>query len=188
MVYMQLIPYNDPLAPLFIRNSLFSFLPNEIQKLTVLCIGSNRINGDSLGPFVGTLLQDAFPQHVTVIGSLQNPVDAPHLEKAVAQLDERSGNFLVSVDSIIGSKEHVHTIAIRQGALRPGSGLGKNLPAVGDASIMGVVLEESDNPFHALSYTNLNIVYQMARSIATGIALAARQHFGYEAHLPLLSG
>ncbi|CAM4198031.1 DUF1256 domain-containing protein [Geobacillus stearothermophilus] len=69
---MKSILYSDPLAPLLIRNELFSLLPAHISRLTVVCIGSNRINGDSLGSFVGTLLENAYPDHLTVIGNLES--------------------------------------------------------------------------------------------------------------------
>ncbi|GAA3325608.1 hypothetical protein GCM10020331_058190 [Ectobacillus funiculus] len=81
------------------------------------------------------------------------------------------------MDSIVGKADYVHHIVVRQGNLRPGSALGKQFPAVGDASIMGVVLEEGDVISNTLPYTNLHVVYEMARAIATGIALTARQYF-----------
>lgn len=184
---MNTIPYTHPAAPLLIRNQLFSCIPADAQKITIVCIGSNRINGDSLGPFVGTFLQGMFPEHLTIIGNLQRPVDAVRLPETVDDLDLYANSIIIAVDSIIGTKEHVHTVVVRNGPLHPGSGLGKTLPAIGDISIMGVVMEEEENPFHSLSYTNLHVIYQMARSIATGIALAVRQRFGYESNAALLS-
>jgi putative sporulation protein YyaC len=120
-----------------------------------------------------------------VIGNLRNPIDAPRLSAAAGFTHNRN-HFIIAIDSIIGTKNHIHDIIIRQGPLSPGSGLGKKLPSVGDISIMGVVTEDETDTFHSLSYTNLHIIYQMARSISTGIALAVRQLFSYPSDTPLI--
>jgi len=182
---MQLISYDNRLAPLLIRNNLFACLPPTTEQIILLCIGSNRINGDSLGPFVGTLLTGLYPQHLTVIGTLKEPLDATNLEKTVNRLDIPPSTCVLAVDSVIGMQSYVHTIAIRPGPLAAGSALQKNLPAVGDVSIMGVMLEENTE-LNELPYTNLHVVYQMARSIAAGIALTVRQRFSYETTAPVL--
>lgn len=69
------ISYNDKLAPLFIRNILYSLIPEGTERIYVLGIGSNMISGDSLGPLVGTLLSNLYPKHLTVFGNLQHPLD-----------------------------------------------------------------------------------------------------------------
>jgi len=183
---MKPISYSDPLAPLLIRNELFSLLPAHIDHLTVVCIGSNRINGDSLGPFVGTLLDNAYRDHVTVIGTLERPVDATNIERVHQQLLKNPNSYVLAVDSIVGPRPFVHTIAIRPGALAPGTALGKSLPRIGDVSIMGVMMEETAD-MSTLPYTNLHIVYQMAKVIALGLSLTVRQRYGYEPSAPLLA-
>ena len=44
----RMIPYNHRLAPLLIRDSLFSLLPEGTEHIFVMGIGSNVISGDSL--------------------------------------------------------------------------------------------------------------------------------------------
>ncbi|MGP3560750.1 spore protease YyaC [Geobacillus sp. BK01] len=183
---MRPISYSDPLAPLLIRNELFSLLPAHVPRLTVVCIGSNRINGDSLGPFVGTLLENAYPDHLTVIGTLRQPVDATNIRRVSEQLQNEHKAYVVAIDSIVGPRPFVHTIAIRPGALSPGTALGKSLPRIGDMSIMGVMMEDSTD-VSALSYTNLHIVYQMAKVIAIGLTLTVRQRYGYSSSAPLFA-
>ncbi|NNU82381.1 spore protease YyaC [Geobacillus sp. BMUD] len=183
---MRPIPYSDPLAPLLIRNELFSLLPAHIGHLTVVCIGSNRINGDSLGPFVGTLLENAYPDHLTVIGTLKRPVDATNIVRVHQQLLKNPNSYVLAVDSIVGPRPFVHTIAIRPGALAPGTGLGHSLPSIGDLSIMGVMMEDTAD-ITALPYTNLHVVYQMAKAIALGLSLTVRQRYGYAPSAPLLA-
>jgi putative sporulation protein YyaC len=176
---MKPISYDNPLAPLLIRNHLFSLIPPYVDHLIVLCIGSNRINGDSLGPFVGTLLANLYSKHMTVIGNLKQPVDAMNIKEMIKQIRTTPSTYTIAIDSVVGVSDYIHTIVIRTGSLAPGSALGKKLPAVGDMSIMGVMMED-DKDAAALPYTNLHVVYQMAKAIALGISLTVRQRFGYE--------
>ncbi|GLH63454.1 spore protease YyaC [Parageobacillus sp. G301] len=182
---MQPIFYDNPLAPLLIRNYLFSSIPEYVDHLVVLCIGSNRINGDSLGPFVGTLLSGLYPKHMTIIGNLKRPVDATNIKEIVKQFPASPSTYTLAIDSVVGISDYIHTIVVRNGALTPGSALDKNLPSVGDISIMGVMMEDCEN-IATLSYTNLHIVYQMAKAIALGISLTVRQRFGYESTSSIL--
>ncbi|HWO95980.1 MAG TPA: spore protease YyaC [Bacillus sp. (in: firmicutes)] len=182
----NIIPFNHNLAPLFIRNSLHSIIPKDTQHLFVLCIGCNIVNGDSLGPFVGTLLHGLYPDHLTVIGNLQYPLDAKTLVPELSQLSLPQNSFVVAIDSICGTEELVHSIIVRDGPLLPGSGVGTILPYVGDCSIMGVVLEDSPAVKRSLPYTNLHLIYTMATNIAMGISLAVRQYFKYPSYHPIL--
>ena len=51
-----------------------------------LCIGSDRVTGDSLGPLVGTLLLKVQPT-LPVIGTLTDPVHALNLNTQILRFD-----------------------------------------------------------------------------------------------------
>lgn len=181
-----IIQYNNRLAPLLIRNTLHSIIPNDIKHIYVVGIGSNVINGDSLGPLVGTLLKNLYPGHLTVLGNLKSPLDAATLVPEISSIPFRHNSFVVSIDSVLGKKEMVNSIVVRKGSLTPGSGLGNHLPPIGDCSIMGVVLENDPIQHSSLLYTNLDTVFTMAMHIAKGISIAVRQLFNYPPDHPIL--
>ncbi|KKI90603.1 sporulation protein [Bacillus sp. SA1-12] len=181
-----IIPYNHKLAPLFIRNTLYSLIPEGTEHIYVIGIGSNLINGDSLGPFVGTLLHDLYPKHLSILGNLQSPLDATNLVPKVSQFNLPENSFVIAIDSVLGSEGIVNSIVIRDGSMQPGKGLGHNLPSIGDCSIMGVVLENNPGLETSLFYTSLHLIYKMATNIAKGISLAIRQFFHYPSNHPLL--
>lgn len=184
-IHQGIIPYNHALAPLLIRNELFSHIPKDTQHIYVIGIGSNQINGDSLGPFVGTLLQHKFPNHLTVLGNLQYPLDATNLASEYAQLSLPPKSFVIAIDSVLGSKNIVQSILIKEGSMRPGEALGQQLPSIGDCSIMGVVLENNPHDQSHLFHTNLHLIYTMTTNIAKGISLAVRQFFNYPCTYPI---
>lgn len=181
------IPYNHRLAPLFIRQALYSLIPEGTQHIYVMGIGSSRISGDSLGPFVGTLLKNSYPEHLTVLGNLQSPLDATRIVPDVTTFPFRKNSFVLAVDSVFGSEEMVNSIVVNEGPIVPGIGLGNNLPPIGNCSITGVVLENDPALKNSLLCTDLNLIYTMATSIAKGISLTIRQYFKYPADQPILT-
>ncbi|OIJ19312.1 spore protease YyaC [Anaerobacillus alkalidiazotrophicus] len=184
-MYDKVIPYNNKLAPLYIRNSLFTLLPEGIEHIYVIGIGSNLINGDSLGPFVGTLLKNLYPGHLTVLGSLQTPIDATNVPE-ISRLNLPNNSFIIAIDSVLGNPKIVNSIVVRNGSVLPGAGLGHDLPPIGDCSVMGVVLENDPSVENSLFYTNLNLIYTMALQISRGISLTVRQYFNYPSDQPIL--
>ncbi|WP_237563674.1 spore protease YyaC [Halalkalibacter okhensis] len=187
MISKSIIPYDQKLAPLFIRNHLFSLIPNGTQHIYVAGIGSSLINGDSLGPFVGTLLHDMYPNHLTVFGSLQYPLDAETFVPTLSGFSLPENSFVIAIDSVLGPKKHVNSLVVQEGFILPGEGLGQNLPPIGDCSILGVVLEDNPALETSLFYTNLHLIYTMAQTIARGISLFVRQYFRYPSDQPILS-
>ena len=181
-----IIPYDHKIAPLLIRNALFQHIPKTTEHIYVVGIGSNQINGDSLGPFVGTLLQHKFQAHLSVIGSLQFPLDATNLVNEYTKICLPQNSFVIAIDSVLGSKNLFQSIVIKDGPILPGEGLGKQLPAIGHCSIMGVVLEKDVQEQSTLFHTNLHLIYTMTTNIAKGISLAVRQFFQYPSNYPIL--
>ena len=49
------------------------------QKLVVLCIGCDRVAGDSLGPMIGTKLIEQLDKDVIVYGMVDNNINAKNL-------------------------------------------------------------------------------------------------------------
>lgn len=181
------IPYNDRLAPLYIRQALYALIPDGTEHIYVIGIGSSRINGDSLGPFVGSLLKNNFPNHLTVLGNLQAPLDATTLIPELGQISFQKNSFVLAIDSVLGSEEFVNSIVVKDDPIVPGVGLGNILPPIGNCGITGVVLENDPALKNSLLCTDLNLVYTMATSIAKGISLTVRQYFQYPSYQPILT-
>lgn len=152
---------------------------NEFRGLTVLCIGSDRITGDSLGPLVGHSLSKIPLRHTHIYGTLSNPVHALNLNETVRMLNEQHPHSLtLAIDASLGTRNHLGFLTVSKGALEPGLGVRKKLQPVGDISITGIVnLSGTFDHLH-LQTTRLATVVQMADSIVSGILLAHRQYFG----------
>ena len=65
---MVCVDVNDKNCVEKLSNGLKNILTNK--KIVVLCIGSDKVVGDSLGPAIGTMLIDGLQTDVIVYGSL----------------------------------------------------------------------------------------------------------------------
>ncbi|MDF2841435.1 MAG: yyaC [Clostridia bacterium] len=147
-----------------------NFLKNNIDsKCLVLCIGTDRYIGDCLGPLVGTNLEKMNLPH-PVFGTLENPIHAVNLKKQLAYIEYTYPNYkVIALDACLGAEENIGCIQLRHGCLHPGKGVGKNLPSVGDISIVGIVDSCDHEEFFFLHNIRLNLITKMADAMAKGI-------------------
>ena len=154
------------------REGIFQTLINlnkENKKPIFVCIGSDLVLGDSLGPLIGTMLKNN-NLRTYVYGTLNAPITAKEVEYASSLKSMHPGSVIVSIDAAVGSPEDVGLIRIRNKGLKPGLGVNKNLSEIGEMSIIGVVASKSAENYNLFNLTRLNLVYKMAEVIVGGIA------------------
>ena len=119
------------------------------KKLVFLCIGTDRSTGDSLGPLIGYKLKQERRRGTLVFGTLDRPVHAMNLEHYVQVLKNGYPDALVvAVDASVGDESHVGYVTLGRGSLKPGLGVCKELHAVGDLFITGIVAGCSRKEIH----------------------------------------
>ena len=134
-----------------------------------ICIGSDLILGDSLGPLVGTFLKKKNIGSY-VYGTLNFPITAKEIEYVRTYLKQMHPNSIsIAIDAAIGNSDDIGLIRVLNKGLKPGLGVDKNLGTVGDISIIGVVASKSNKNYNLFNLTRLNLIYKMAESIANGI-------------------
>lgn len=153
------------------------FQKNGPCPILFLCIGSDRITGDSLGPLIGYKLEqrllnrlpgDSF--HYQVLGTLSRPVHALNLKQTLLALRQTHTSFLtIAIDASVGLCESIGCITLSNQPLAPGEGVNRSLPRVGQISITGIVGDENCMlPFH-LQNIRLHSIMQMADCIYEGL-------------------
>ncbi|OQP06769.1 spore protease YyaC [Geobacillus sp. 46C-IIa] len=168
--------YDEQGAASSIAWRISALLPDPlVQPVAIVCIGTDRSTGDSLGPLVGTMLKEKPLTRFHVYGTLEEPIHAVNLEEKVGaiQLIHRDP-FMIAVDACLGRLKSVGAITVAKGPVRPGAGVNKQLLPVGDAHITGVVNVSGFMEFFVLQNTRLHLVMNMAKTIANGIYEAER--------------
>ena len=148
---------------------------HRADEIRFLCIGTDRSTGDSLGPWVGTMLRERGFGRGT--GTLEDPCDADRLPRAIDSL--APGEPIIAIDACLGRPESVGRYLLTEGPLQPAKSVGRNFPPVGSYSIAAVVGAIGPKPYWTLQTTSLYRVLVMAEEIAN----AAARAWGKEVYL-----
>lgn len=160
----------NALAPLALANTLKRYLCKTYVRPVILCVGSDRVAGDSLGPMTGTLLEES-KLPLFLYGTLRSPVTAREVRYMKGYLAKTHPLApVLAVDAAVGEREEVGLIKVIASPLLPGSGSNKQLGEVGDLSILGITAPREG--MSALENVRLGSVYAMAQAISEGIKLA----------------
>lgn len=171
--------YDDPSATSVLGRAVAEWIAFRAagRPLLVVCVGTDRSTGDALGPIVGTRLKEEMPPGTAaVFGTLDEPVHAvnlPHTVESIRRM--QPAPFVIAVDACLGQAGHVGQISVNPGPLKPGAGVHKQLPPLGDIHITGVVNVGGYMEYFVLQNTRLHLVFRMATCIAQGIAAGIAQ-------------
>jgi putative sporulation protein YyaC len=172
------IPHDDFQAVENLAMELIRFLPQARNRpIVFVCIGTDRSTGDSLGPLVGSLLEEKDVSSFHVYGTLDEPIHAVNLDERLKEIALKHHDpYIIGIDACLGRMKNVGVIQVGNGPVKPGAGVNKELPAVGDIHITGIVNVSGFMEFFVLQNTRLNLVMKMAKTIANGIYQASILH------------
>lgn len=186
------VDINKPYARLYFSEGIEEIFKlcysSEYSEIIILGIGTDRSTGDSLGPLVGHKLKSIRCAKVHVYGTLEEPVHAKNLIENLNNIQNLYKNpFIIAIDACLGKPDRVGCISIGTGPLRPGAGVNKELPTVGNIHIMGNVNIGGFMEYLILQNTRLSLVMRMADTISNGLyRLLWKLHKG-EIEAPLMT-
>ncbi|SPF33363.1 conserved hypothetical protein [Candidatus Desulfosporosinus infrequens] len=135
----------------------------HMKKVLFTCIGTDRATGDCLGPLVGTNLKRL---GYAVLGTIDQPLHAKNLIQELQKIPTMyNPELILAIDACLGHFDDIGTITLANFPLKPGSGVHKDLPPVGDISIMGIVNMGGYLEFQILQCTRLHTVMKLASDI-----------------------
>lgn len=168
------IDVNKPYAVFAFTKRLEEVLSKSLHdnhsEIIVLCVGTDRSTGDCLGPLVGHKLKYIRSGSVQVLGTLDEPVHAKNLKIVLDKIQaDYERPFIISIDACLGKAENIGCISVGEGPIKPGAGVNKKLPEVGDIHIMGIVNIGGFMEYLILQNTRLSLVMRMADIISAGL-------------------
>ncbi len=138
----------------------------------IVCIGTDKCIGDCLGPLVGTLLKsNMFP--LPVYGTVSNPIHALNIDEKLNEIYNAHPNAsIIGIDACLGQIASIGEIHTRHAPICPGRGVGKVLPDVGVASIVGIVESNSNADLFTSRTIRLSLILDMAKVMSKGLLYA----------------
>ena len=146
-------------------------------EIVFLCIGTDRIVGDCLGPLVGTMLQEKLEKYnifnINIYGNLKENICYNNIQNILKIIKQKHQNAcIIVVDAALSKEDNIGKIFISKEKMILGKGLYKEKVEVGDISIKAVVGKDykfSKYNFSSLQNISLNEVIRLAKLIVDGI-------------------
>ncbi len=171
--------FDEEIKTHYVDKNTISTLSNYISEILgdntiIVCIGTDRCIGDSLGPIVGTLLKRNNFRY-PVYGTLKSPIHAMNLKEELDRIhDIHKDPYIIAIDACLGDESYIGNIQIRYGPIYPGKGVGKRLPTVGDLSIVGIVDKFTNDDIIPIYNIRLSLVMDMAEVIVHSFIKAGK--------------
>lgn len=145
--------------------------------LIFLCVGTDKVIGDTFGPIVGSLLiskqKNHFIPNMEVIGCLEKNIGFNQIHQQVEKVKLNYENpIIISIDSALGKKDNIGKIFVNDDGIIFGKSLDKKNNKVGDLGIRAVVGENKNNiekNFGILQNISLNSVLKLSNIVSKGI-------------------
>lgn len=149
----------------------------KVFEIVFLCIGTDRIIGDCLGPLVGTMLEEKLEKYnifnFTIYGTLQKNICYTNIQEMLEILEKKHKNAcIVVIDAALSNKENIGKIFIKKEKMVLGKSLNKAKVEIGDISIKAVVGKDyklSKYNFSSMQNISLSVVIRLANLISEGI-------------------
>lgn len=135
----------------------------------IVCVGSDLVVGDCLGPYIGSQLSKKL-NNVFVYGTLERPITAKETRvvyNTVKKIHPKSR--ILVVDAAVGDKTDIGLIKVTDKGIKPGLGVNKDLDILGDVSIIGIVAEKETPPNNLFYQTRFSLIYDLSQVIIKGI-------------------
>lgn len=169
---------NEQVYNEFVRE--FTKKVNNVKKqysnYIFVCIGTEKIVGDSFGPMVGGNLKHlSFDNNmkIEVIGSKENIINYNNIDKKLKEVSRKYQNSCtVLIDSALSKKENIGKIVVTNKNMQIGSALNKNKYINADISVKAVVGQNYKLPkynFRVLKNVSSDLVMNLANTVSYGI-------------------
>ena len=179
------IPHTDPeIQSAIIHRLLFHLSHTQVgQPIIIVCVGTDRSTGDCLGPLVGSSLSRYSNPNSSLFhlyGTLDQPVHAVNLQDTIHRIYENHDNpYIIGIDACLGQSSSVGCIQVASGPLKPGAGVNKQLPPIGDIHLTGIVNVGGFMEYFVLQNTRLSLVMRLSDVIASSLYAAIKEWNNY---------
>ena len=118
-------------------------------------VGTTKAYLDSCGPKVCSELKR---NNLTVFGTVEDQFHGANIERKINVLNDVYKNkFKIAIDSCISGAKEVNSIILDDEGLKPGAGMDKIFPRVGDFSLKIVMSDSADEIIKYTTTSNCEV-------------------------------
>lgn len=161
------------------------YKPNYHTGLIFLCVGSDKIIGDAIGPIVGTKLENEFmkrglAKNINIYGKMGNTLNFKNATEVIENIKKcYKRPFIITIDAALSRESHIGRIVISEGIIELGNSLGRSIKLKSNINIKGVVGKYKEEPLEnikTLRKIGFYSVIEMSQNISRGIQKTVTQY------------
>lgn len=143
----------------------------KFSNIVILCVGTNKLVGDSVGPIVGQKLTRLLnkKENIKIYGNTKKNLNLKNAKQVLEEINRiYSKPFIITIDATLGPKEIIETIIISKGELEIGEALGHSIKCFSNINIKAIVGEYQTNiqkNFETLNRIERKRIHQLSNQI-----------------------
>ena len=159
---------------LFVKELEYSMkeLEKGFSHLIFLCVGTDLIMGDSVGPIIGTKLKKIENEYIKVFGTLSNTLNFNNARDEINKIYLNYSNpYIITIDAALSNFNEVGDIVIDKGFIKIGKALEKSICFYSNTNIKCVVgnnMSVKEN-LNQLKNIEEQEIHAMANIVSSGI-------------------
>ena len=112
-----------------------------MEKYIFVCIGTNKLLADSLGPRIGEKLEYNLKKYsnIKVYGTMKSPVHLKNAEVLSRKLGDINNKQIILIDSAFGKEEHIGKSFVNLGGIKIGNAYGSGFYFPANLNIKTVI-------------------------------------------------
>lgn len=145
------------------------------SKIILLCIGTNKIIGDMIGPVVGEYLKNTIydKDNIVILGNMENTLNFKNAYQEIKQIQEKYDNpFIITIDTALSKNLGTQKICVNTGEIEIGKAVSKGIKYYSHINIKGIVGKYNDTleeNIKTLENVKLQYIFYLSNIISQGI-------------------
>ena len=158
-----------------LQKQVNSYMYQDFSDIIILCIGSNKMIGDCIGPMVGQKLKDTFKEekNIVIYGNMKETLNFKNARRVIENIFKMYKKpFIITIDSALGTKKTIENIVVSTGWIKIGDSLGRSICYYSHINIKGVVGKNKHTPkenIETLKKVNPTLVLELSEIITSSL-------------------
>ena len=148
-------------------------LSKDYSNVIILCIGTKRIVGDSVGPLIGENIKYLENEYIKIYGALENTINFNNAQNILTEIYKKFENpYIITIDAALGNKENMGQVVLNKGYIKIGKALEKSICFYSNLNIKCVVGKNTNSKFDnlvELRKADMEEVENIAKVVSGGI-------------------
>lgn len=157
---------------------------SKFSNIIFLCIGSNKVKGDSIGPIIGSKIKKIENEYIKIYGTLEKNLDFLNAKYVIEEVYSIYDNpYIITIDAALCRENKIGKIYLNNGYIKIGKALDKSISFYSNINIKCIVgmyneIQTIKN-INVLKNANMDNIIKMSDIVSKGIVNIMKNIYVY---------